>query len=58
MASKVQVKKSKSKKRKPQAQNAAKPRPEKQFIGRLKGKFRVVGDIESPVDLPEAWEYD
>jgi prevent-host-death family protein len=26
------------------------------FIGRLKGVFRVVGDIESPVDPPETWE--
>jgi hypothetical protein len=28
------------------------------FIGRLKGVFRIVGDIESPVVPPEAWEYD
>lgn len=26
------------------------------FFGRLKGKIRVVGDIESPVEPPEAWE--
>jgi len=26
------------------------------FIGRLKGKIKVVGDIESPVVPPEAWE--
>ena len=26
------------------------------FIGRLKGVFRVVGDIESPVVPPEDWE--
>ena len=26
------------------------------FIGRLKGKIRVVGDIESPVVPPESWE--
>lgn len=26
------------------------------FIGRLKGKIRVVGDIESPVEPPEAWK--
>lgn len=32
-------------------------KPEK-FIGRLKGVFKIVGDIESPVDPPEAWEYD
>jgi hypothetical protein len=28
------------------------------FIGRLEGVFKVVGDIESPVEPPEAWEYD
>jgi prevent-host-death family protein len=28
------------------------------FIGRLKGVFKIVGDIESPVYPPEAWEYD
>ena len=26
------------------------------FIGRLKGKIRVLGDIESPVEPPEAWK--
>jgi prevent-host-death family protein len=26
------------------------------FIGRLKGKIRVIGDIESPVEPPEAWK--
>ena len=26
------------------------------FIGRLNGVFRVVGDIESPIEPPEAWE--
>jgi prevent-host-death family protein len=29
---------------------------EDDFIGRLKGVFRVVGDIESPIEPPEAWE--
>lgn len=29
---------------------------EREFIGRLKGVIRVVGDIESPVEPPEAWE--
>jgi prevent-host-death family protein len=28
------------------------------FIGRLKGIFKIVGDIESPIVPPEAWEYD
>jgi prevent-host-death family protein len=27
-----------------------------EFIGRLKGVIRIVGDIESPVEPPEAWE--
>ena len=27
-----------------------------EFIGRLKGIIQIVGDIESPVDPPEAWE--
>ena len=26
------------------------------FIGSLEGVFKVVGDIESPVEPPEAWE--
>ena len=29
---------------------------EDDFIGRLKGVFRVVGDIESPIEPAEAWE--
>lgn len=27
-----------------------------EWFGRLKGQMRIVGDIESPIDLPEAWE--
>jgi prevent-host-death family protein len=27
------------------------------FIGRLKGRIRIVGDIESPVVPPETWTY-
>jgi prevent-host-death family protein len=26
------------------------------FMGRLKGVIRVVGDIESPIDPPSAWD--
>ncbi|HEX3818734.1 MAG TPA: type II toxin-antitoxin system prevent-host-death family antitoxin [Candidatus Sulfotelmatobacter sp.] len=26
------------------------------FIGRLKGQFEIVGDLESPLDPPEVWE--
>jgi prevent-host-death family protein len=28
----------------------------REFIGRLKGVIRIVGDIESPLEPPEAWE--
>jgi prevent-host-death family protein len=28
------------------------------FIGRLRGIIKIVGDIESPIMPPEAWEYD
>jgi antitoxin (DNA-binding transcriptional repressor) of toxin-antitoxin stability system len=26
------------------------------FIGRLEGVIKIVGDIESPVEPPESWE--
>lgn len=29
---------------------------EDDFIGSLKGIIRILGDIESPVEPPEAWE--
>ena len=28
----------------------------REFLGRLKGVIRIVGDIESPVEAPEVWE--
>jgi prevent-host-death family protein len=28
----------------------------REFIGRLKGLIEIVGDIESPVEPPEAWD--
>lgn len=28
----------------------------REFIGRLKGLIEVVGDIQSPIEPPEAWE--
>jgi prevent-host-death family protein len=28
----------------------------REWLGRLKGKMRIVGDIESPIYPPEAWE--
>ena len=30
--------------------------PSREFIGRLQGVIRIVGDIESPFEPPEAWE--
>jgi prevent-host-death family protein len=46
-----------TKRGKPIARLVAAGKPRK-FIGRLKGVFKIVGDIESPVIPPEAWEYD
>ena len=46
-----------TKRGKPVARLVAVGKPNK-FIGRLKGVFKIVGDIESPVVPPEAWEYD
>lgn len=28
----------------------------REFLGRLKGIVRVIGDIESPIESPETWE--
>jgi prevent-host-death family protein len=28
----------------------------REFLGRLEGIIRIVGDIESPVEPPEVWE--
>jgi hypothetical protein len=30
--------------------------PADDFIGRLEGVIEIVGDIESPIEPPEAWE--
>jgi prevent-host-death family protein len=46
-----------TKRGKPLARLVPAGKPDK-FIGRLKGIFKIVGDIESPVVPPEAWEYD
>ena len=46
------------KKRKPPAKRVQAENVKADFIGRLKGVIRIVGDIESPVVPPEAWEYD
>jgi len=29
---------------------------EREFIGRLEGVIRILGDIESPIESAEAWE--
>jgi hypothetical protein len=47
-----------SKNRKPAAPRIKGHEAKSEFIGRLKGIVRIVGDIESPVVPPEAWEYD
>jgi len=31
---------------------------DREFIGRLKGIVQIVGDIESPIEPPQAWESD
>jgi antitoxin (DNA-binding transcriptional repressor) of toxin-antitoxin stability system len=31
-------------------------KPAKTFLGRLEGVMEIVGDIESPIEPPEAWE--
>ena len=28
----------------------------REFLGRLEGVVKIVGDIESPIEPPEAWE--
>ena len=41
------------------SQDSATPHTDVQpFVGRLKGMINILGDIESPVEPPEAWEYD
>jgi hypothetical protein len=44
-----------SKNKKPIAKPVAAAAAKRDFIGRLKGVFQIVGDIESPIE-PEAWE--
>jgi prevent-host-death family protein len=44
-----------TKRGKPVAKLVPADNPEREFIGRLKGVIRVVGDIESPIE-PDAWE--
>jgi prevent-host-death family protein len=46
-----------TKRGKPVARLVAAGKPGK-FIGRLKGKIKIVGEILSPIVPPEDWEYD
>jgi prevent-host-death family protein len=46
-----------TKRGKPVAKLVPVPAAKDDFIGRLKGKIRIVGDIESPVVPPETWTY-
>jgi prevent-host-death family protein len=46
-----------TKRGKPVARLVPVPAAKDDFIGRLKGKIRIVGDIESPVVPQEAWTY-
>jgi antitoxin (DNA-binding transcriptional repressor) of toxin-antitoxin stability system len=41
---------------KPVAKLVPAEEPADDFIGRLKGVIEIVGDIESPIGPPEAWE--
>lgn len=45
-----------SKSRKPVAKRVPADGAKPDFIGRLKGLIRIVGDIESRIEPPEAWE--
>lgn len=46
-----------TKRGKPFARLVPAGRPPK-FIGRLKGIFTIVGEIESPLEPPDFWEHD
>jgi prevent-host-death family protein len=46
-----------TKRGKPVAKLVPVPAAKDNFIGRLKGRIRIVGDIESPVVPPETWKY-
>ena len=46
-----------TKRGKPVAKLVPVPAAKDDFIGRLKGKIRIVGDIESPVVPPKTWTY-
>ena len=45
-----------TKRGKPVAKLVPAHKTSREFLGRLKGVIRIVGDIESPVEPPEGWE--
>ena len=45
-----------TKRGKPVAKLVPAHKTSREFLGRLKGVIRIVGDIESPVEPQEAWE--
>jgi prevent-host-death family protein len=45
-----------TKRGKPIAKLVPADKTSREFLRRLKGVIRIVGDIESPVEPPEAWE--
>ena len=45
-----------TKRGKPVAKLVPADKTSREFLGRLKGVIRIAGDIESPVEAPEAWE--
>jgi prevent-host-death family protein len=45
-----------TKRGKPLARLVPAGRPYRRFLGRLRGKIRIVGDIVSPVVPPEDWD--
>lgn len=45
-----------TKRGKPVAKLVPAEEPDKSIFGSLKGKMKILGDIESPVEPPEAWD--
>jgi hypothetical protein len=41
---------------KSRSSKARKEKVQDEFLGRLKGKIRIIGDIVSPITPPEDWE--
>jgi prevent-host-death family protein len=45
-----------TKRGRPVAKLVPSEKPEQEFIGRLEGRVRITGDIESPIEPAEAWQ--